>query len=154
MSRRLYLRRQDKTEEIKNIEFPKNIEDLDPLKMEGITIDNCYNKERKEICLYVKEDCESFYHIAKNILKGIITDLAFSPRYEIVTNYNNSYPLEARIYGKEEIQLILDTCKTSTSFDHFINGTHNSQKERRSCVKTLLELYQFVLNENLEIVIH
>lgn len=48
MSRRLYLRRQDKTEEIKNIVFPKNIEDLDPLKMEGITIDNCYNKERKE----------------------------------------------------------------------------------------------------------
>lgn len=148
MSGRLHLRKSDKSEDIKNIVYPKELEELGKL----------YDEERKEICLLVKEDCDSFYQIGTMVLSSILNkdeaERVFCPHSEDVRDYPNGSKLSAAVYNTKDIEKILESCNYSTLLNDFLNSKVETQKERIDCVKYLIELYKFIVNNQLELVIH
>jgi len=139
MSRRIHFRPIDKTINIENIK--EQIELLTGFMM--------YDKEINEVTTFTKSTNESFYEIGCSCLYDETRSI-INNKEELIYEFSDGSKLYAKIETPEEIQKYL------TKNKDIINNIleNDSDYFKLDYAKHLIKMYQFAVNNNLEIWIH
>lgn len=139
MSRRIHFRPNQTN---RNIEYLKE-------QIEQLTGYMFYNQENNEVTTFTKVGNESFFEIGSEWLYGS-TKNSINKRSELIHEYPNGSASYATIETAGDIQSYLDNNQ------NIINEILNNEMDywRLNYTKHLIKMYQFAVDNNLDVWLH